>query len=68
MYFYTGFWSINPIECAKLIVGIVGIDGKKFFGVLRHLRRLLSKMRRLFSEKRGLLSKFWRLHIQFSYS
>ena len=31
MYFYAHFYSVNPFECPKLIVGIVGIDGKLFF-------------------------------------
>ena len=51
MYFYAYFYSVNPFEYAKLIVGIVGIDGKS----------LLSKIKSLFSRTKRLLSKFWRL-------
>ena len=31
MYIYACFWSVNPVECPKLIDGIDGIDGKLFF-------------------------------------
>ena len=59
MYFYAYFWSFNPFEGAKLIVGIDGIDGKVFFGAQkrlhRNLHRLLSKTRRLRSNFGGMM-------------
>ena len=58
MYIYAYFYSVNPFECPKLIVGIVGIDGKSLLSNFWRLYRKFWRLRNYFSMHHGISNAF----------